>query len=304
MAEGGESGHEIAIDEPLARRLLAAQFPPWAELPLEPVASAGTDNAIFRLGAEMCLRLPRVGRAAGQVEKERRWLPVLNPLPLAIPTPLGRGRPGEGYPWNWSIYAWLEGEAATPERLADPDEAAVDIARFITALQRIDAAGGPPSGPHNEFRGVPLVQRDALTREAIDSLSDLYDRAALTAAWEAALKASAWPGPPVWIHGDIQSGNLLAQQGRITGVIDFGLMGLGDPACDLMVAWSLLPATSRPVFRAALDLDDATWLRGRGWALSVALIALAYYRDSNRSLAAMSRRTIDEVLAEIEQSGV
>ena len=294
---------ELDIHEPLVARLLAAQFPQWADLPIEPVASAGTDNAIFRLGADLCLRLPRVQRAVGQVEKEQRWLPALAPLPLALPTPFGRGRPGEGYPWDWSIYSWLEGETATAERLADFDESAIALARFITALQRIDATDGPLSGPHNEFRGVPLVQRDPLTRKAIDSLNDLYDRAALTAAWEVALDVPAWSDPPVWIHGDIQSGNLLANKGRITGVIDFGLMGVGDPACDLMLAWSLLPADSRPVFCAALDLDDATWLRGRGWALSVALIALAYYRNSNPILAQMSQRTIDAVLTDFDRRG-
>ena len=286
---------ELDIDASLVRRLLAAQFPQWADLGIAPVASAGTDNAIFRLGADMAVRLPRLQRAAGQVEKEQRWLPRLAPLPLAIPEPLGEGEPAEGYPWPWSVYRWLEGENATLERLADPHAAAETLAAFVTALQRLDATGGPLAGRHNEFRGVPLVQRDPLTRAAIASLKDLIDAEAVTAAWESALRTPPWQGPPVWLHGDLQSGNLLAQEGRITAAIDFGLLGVGDPACDLTVAWSLLTADSRQTFRAAMAADDATWARGRGWALSIALIALAHYLERNPALAAMSRRTIGEV---------
>jgi aminoglycoside phosphotransferase (APT) family kinase protein len=245
------------------------------------------------------VRLPRLERAAGQVAKELRWLPVLAPLlPLAVPVPRGRGRPAWSYPWDWSVHPWLDGDNATIERLADPCEAARTLAQFVVALQRIDAAEGPPCGAHNEFRGVPLARRDALVHEAIGSLADLIDARAVRVAWQTALQTPEWRGPPVWLHGDIHAGNLLARRGRISAVIDFGLLGVGDPACDLMVAWNLLGVDARKVFRAASGVDDATWARARGWTLSVALIALAYYLDTNPALAAMSQRAIDEVLAD------
>lgn len=299
MSAGKMHIDEVDTDVSLVDRLLAAQFPQWADLPIEPVRSAGTDNAIYRLGDDMVVRLPRIPGATGQVDKEHQWLPRLAPLlPLAIPVPLAKGTPGEGYPWNWSVYRWLEGENATIERITDPGQAATDLAQFIAALQQIDPTDGPPPGPHNFSRGEPLVMRDTRTRAAIATLDGTLDADAVTAAWEAALQAPAWHDPPVWIHGDLQSGNLLVQQGRFSAVIDFGCLGVGDPACDLIVAWNLLSAETRHVFRAALLVDDATWARGRGWALSVGLIALPYYQSTNPVLAAISRRAIDEALAD------
>src|SRR5262245_30191671 len=186
---------EVDIDVSLVGRLLAAQLPQWAHLPLEPVCSAGTDNAIYRLGDDLAVRLPRIHGATGQVDKEHQWLPRLAPLlPLAIPVPLAKGTPGEGYPWQWSVYRWLAGENATIERLADPRQAATALAQFIAALQRIDSTGGPPSGPDNFFRGVPLAMRDPHTRAAIASLRGMLDADAVTAVWEAALRAPAWHG--------------------------------------------------------------------------------------------------------------
>lgn len=290
---------EVPIDASLAGRLLPAQFPKWADLPIEPVESAGTDNAIYRLGDDMAVRLPRIGWATGQVEKEHRWLPRLAPrVPLAIPVPLAKGIPADGYPWHWSVSRWLEGENATIDRIADLREAATDLAVFVAALQRIDPSGGPAPGPHNSFRGVPLAMRDPPTRAAIASLHGTLDTDAVTAAWKAALNAPAWPGPGVWLHGDLNAGNLLAQHGRLSAVIDFGCLGVGDPACDVMVAWTLLTAETRHVFRAALDVGDATWARGRGWALSVALIILPYYQNTNPVLCGIARCAIDEVLAD------
>jgi aminoglycoside phosphotransferase (APT) family kinase protein len=288
---------EVAIDAPLVRRLLAAQFPEWAELPIERVPSAGTDNAIYRLGGDMTVRLPRIGLATGQVEREHRWLPKLAPhLPLAIPTPLAMGVPAEGYPWHWSVYRWLEGENATADRL-DLRKAATDLADFITALQRIDPTGGPLAGVERS-RGVPLAARDTETRAAIAALQDVLDMDAVTSRWEAALRASVWRGPGVWLHGDLNEGNLLARHGRLSAVIDFGAMAVGDPACDLMVAWTLLTPKTRAVFRAAVPVKDATWARGRGWALSWALIVIPYYRHTNPALCRVAERTIDEVLAD------
>jgi aminoglycoside phosphotransferase (APT) family kinase protein len=289
---------EVATDASLVRRLLAARFPHWADLSITPVPSAGTDNALYRLGEDMVVRLPRIHWAVDLVEKECRWLPYLAPrLPLAIPVPLATGEPGEGYPWHWSVYRWLDGENATVERIADSGQAATDLARFLTALQGIDATGGPPAGSANFFRGVPLAARDAGVRAAIAAADGLIDTEAVTAAWETALRAPPWQKPPVWVHGDLSSGNLLAVQGRLSAVIDFGCLGVGDPACDLIIAWEIFSGDSRDRFRAALAVDDATWARGRGWALT-SVGALSYYRDTNPALVAISRRKIDAVLAD------
>jgi aminoglycoside phosphotransferase (APT) family kinase protein len=251
----------------------------------------------------MVVRLPRIHWAAGRVEKEHRWLPRLAPsLPLAIPLPLALGEPGEGYPWRWSVCPWLEGENAIPERLADPRQAAMDLAHFITALQRIDIAGGPPPGPDNSHRGEPLRRRDARTREAMAAVQGLFDVDALTPVWNAALEAPAWHRAPVWLHGDLQSGNLLAVEGQLSAVIDFGCLGVGDPACDVMAAWLYLSVETREVFRDALQVDEATWARGRGWALSVGLIALPYYQTTNPVLAGIARRAIEEALTDFQAS--
>ncbi len=285
---------EVDTDVSLVRRLVAAQFPDWADLPIAPVDSAGTDNAIYRLGDDMAVRLPRIHWATGQVDKEQRWLPRLAPLlPVAIPVPLGRGEPAEGYPWSWSVYGWLKGENPTVGRLADSQLLATDLAAFVAALQRLDLTDGPQAG-----RGVPLARRDADTRTAIEALAGMVDTDAVTAVWEAALRTPDWTGAPVWLHSDLAPGNLLMVDGRLSGVIDFAGVGVGDPAGDLPVAWNLLPAEARNVFRAALGVDDATWERGRGWALSIALIQLPYYRDTNPVLAAGARHTIAEVLAD------
>ncbi len=290
---------EMDTDVRLVGRLLAGQFPQWAHLPLEPVPSAGTDNALYRLGGDMAVRLPRIQWAVEDVDKEHQWLPRLAPLlPVAVPVPLGKGEPAEGYPWHWSIYPWLDGENPAVDGITDPGSLATELAQFVAALHRIDPTGGPPAS-----RGIPLADRDAPTRTAIDALQGIVDTAAATAAWDAAAQTPAWPGPPVWVHGDLSPGNLLTVDGRLSAVIDFGGLGVGDPACDLIVAWNLLPANTRNVLRAALRVDDATWERGRGWALSIALIQLPYYHRTNPVLAASARYVISEVLADHRKAG-
>ena len=304
MSAGKMHVDEVDTNVSLVVRLLTTQFPQWADLPIEPVHSAGTDNALYRLGDDMAVRLPRMPWATGQVDKEHQWLPRLAPfLPLAIPIPLAKGNPGEGYPWHWSVYRWLEGENATIESVANPRQAATDLAQFIAALQRINATGGPPPGTHNSSRGEPLAMRDTHTRGAIATLRGTLEADAVTAVWDAAIEAPAWHGPPVWLHGDLQSGNLLAIQGRLSAVIDFGCLGAGDPACDVMAAWIFLSAETRDIFRAALQVDNATWARGRGWALSVGLIALPYYQSTNPVLAGIARRAIHEALADYSMGG-
>jgi aminoglycoside phosphotransferase (APT) family kinase protein len=303
MSAGKMHADEVDIDVALMSRLLVAQFPQWADLPIKRVHSAGTDNALYRLGSDMVVRLPRIEAATGQVDKEQQWLPKLAPhLPLAVPVPLALGIPGEGYPWHWSIYRWLEGENATIERIADFGQAARDLAHFIAALQQIDPTGAPLPGVHNSFRGVPLSMRDAETRAAIAALDGILDTHTVRAAWETALQAPAWQGSPIWIHGDLSPLNLLIQRGQISAIIDFGCLGVGDPACDLQIAWNLLSVETRDIFRATLSVDDATWARGRGWALSVGLIALPYYQTTNPALTAIARRAIAEVLADYKRA--
>lgn len=290
---------EVGTDVTLVHRLLSQQFPLWADLSIQPVRSGGTDNAIYRLGDDMSVRLPRIAWAAGQVEKEHKWLPLLAPLvPLAIPVPLAKGEPGEGYPWQWSVHRWLKGENATLVRLTDPNRAATRLAQFVHALRRIDTTGGPLSGEQNFSRGVPLRMRDSYVRDAITRLEGMIDTQIAAAVWEDALKTPTWHHPPVWVHGDLQSGNLLAEDGELSAVIDFGGLGVGDPACDLIVAWNLFFGESRNVFREALQVDDATWARGRGWALSVSLIALPYYLNTSPTMVRHARHTLREVFAD------
>ncbi|MFC9625438.1 aminoglycoside phosphotransferase family protein [Streptomyces sp. NPDC056930] len=294
MHTGKMHADEPDIDRSLVRRLIAAQFPQWIGLPVEPVVPVGTSNAMYRLGEDLVVRLPRTAGAAGDVEKEHHWLPRLAPsLPAAIPVPLGRGGPAEGYPWHWSVFRWLDGANPAVGEVLEPGPLAVDLANFVAALHRIDPADGPPS-----FRSEPLAARDTATRASIAELHEAVDAGAALAVWEAALRASAPTGPAVWIHADLQPGNLLLANGRLSAVIDFGCMGLGDAAVDLIAAWYLLPARARGVFRTALRADDAAWARGRGWALSTALGELRYYRDSNPAMAAIARHVIREVLTD------
>ncbi len=288
------------IEVALVQRLISAQFPQWADLPITPAVPQGWDNRTFRLGAKMSVRLPSAAPYAAQVEKEHRWLPELAPhLPLPIPVPLAKGAPAEGYPFNWSVYQWLEGETASTERVDDLIEFATTLADFLTALQRIDPTGGPQPGRHNFFRGGPLAVYDAETRQAIAALKGRIDTDAATAVWEAAL-AATWHGPPVWFHGDVAAGNLLVEGGRLSAVIDFGTSGVGDPSCDVAIAWTLFGGESREAFRTALRLDVATWARGRGWVLWKSLITLAAHIDTNPPKAGRARREIDDVIADHE----
>jgi aminoglycoside phosphotransferase (APT) family kinase protein len=292
---------QVEIDEALVRRLLERQFPRWTDLDIREVESSGTDNAIYRFGADMMARLPLRASAAPQVLKERDWLPRLAPgLPLPIPTPLATGTPGEGYPWPWSIRPWLLGE--TPSARADGTSVEIGegLAGFMSALHALDAADGPRPGRHNFGRGVPLARRDEITRAAISALDGDIDANAVTRAWQAALAAPVWDRDPVWIHGDPSPGNLLVADGRLAAVIDFGCLGVGDPACDMMVAWTFLSGRGRAAFRRGLSVDEATWSRGRGWALSVSLVQLPYYRDTNPALVESSRLVIEAVLADSE----
>jgi aminoglycoside phosphotransferase (APT) family kinase protein len=290
---------EVSVDAALASRLLTAQFPQWAGLSLTAVRSNGTDNAMFRLGDDLALRFPRREGAALQTHKEYVWLPRLAPqLPVHVPLPLAEGEPDEGFPWPWTVCRWLEGTNPRADNIADVHEFARQLAQFISALHKVQGIGILPPGKQNSGRGVPLAERDAEVRECIESLKDSLDAKATLAAWEADMHAPVWHGEPVWIHGDITSGNLLVAEGKLSAVIDFGCMGMGDPACDLIVAWNLLPSEARRTFRAALNVDAATWARGRGWALSIALIYIPYYQNTMPKECDQAREVIQTILAD------
>lgn len=296
MGVGKMHADEVDTDVSLVRRLLAAQFPQWADLPLQPVPSTGTVNAIYRLGDDMVVRLPRVQRWARSLEIEYEWLPKLAPhLPLAVPEPLAKGNPGEGYPWHWAVFRWLEGETWAVDRVGDVCGAAADLARFITSLRLIDTTGAPAPLPSHRT----LAARDSYVRAAIAASHGMIDTDSVTAAWDTALRAPGCDGPPVWVHGDLLAGNVLVAGGRLNAVIDFGGVHVGDPTREIMAAWTLFTGESRVVFRAALSVDDATWTRARGWALT-RVLNIPYYKDTNPEFAADALHTIEEVLADRE----
>lgn len=289
-------GMSLTITEALAARLIAAQFPEWAHLPIRRVEPGGWDNRTFRLGDDLSIRLPSAERYAPQVKKEYRWLPVLAPqLPVPVPVPLAMGVPGGGYPWHWSVLRWLPGESVRAANVGDIYQLAAAVAGFLNRLRQLDPIGGPPAGAHNFHRGGSLAVYDAATRKGIDTLRHRVDAKAALAVWEAAL-GSRWEGAPVWVHGDVSADNLLVREGRLSAVIDFGSLGVGDPACDLTFAWTFLPETARPTFRDALELDGATWARARGWALWKALVTIVEHGEPNNSKMAEAERVLDAVL--------
>jgi aminoglycoside phosphotransferase (APT) family kinase protein len=284
------------IDATLVKQLIRAQFPQWAGLPIVPVENGGWDNRTFRLGDSMSVRLPSALRYVAQVEKEQRWLPELRPhLPFSIPVPLGLGIPGAGYPWPWSIYGWLDGKPAHVARIHDLNRFAADLARFLVALRGIDARHGPAAGAHNFHRGGSLTVYHTETRQSIGKLADMIDIALVNDIWEAALTTS-WQGPPAWVHGDVAETNLLVREGRLDAVVDFGNTGVGDPSCDLVIAWTFLDPASRNEFRSAIALDPATWKRARGWAIWKALITLVRFRDTNPNQAKKAHHVIRDVV--------
>jgi len=286
---------EVDVDASLVRGLLAEQFPEWADLPIEAVFPRGTDNRLFRLGDDMVVRLPCRAGTVSTLVKEREWLPRLGPhLPLAVPVPLALGEPGDGYAFTWSIYRWLDGENAIDAPIADFEQAADDLAGFLVALEQIDTSGAPPLG--RTSRGAPLAALDPAVRGWIESLGAAIDGATVATAWEEALEVPEWEGPPVWVHADLDARNPLVRNGRLVAVVDFGTLGVGDPACDVAVALKVLPPNARERFRNALAVDGATWARARGWVLCQALGAAAYYTpETNAVLYAEGRRWLGEL---------
>lgn len=287
---------ELVIDEALVRRLLVEQFPEWAEMSLSRVEPSGTVNAIFRLGDRLSVRL---ARRAGPTEaggKELEWLPMLAPLlPLEIPVPIAQGHPSDDYPWFWDVHSWVDGETVPVEEI-DAIRAARDLAVFVEALWQVDPTGAPPG------RGIPLAERDAQMRAWFARFDG---DARVNSVWQRAVAAPPSDGPPVWHHGDLDVRNWLVRDGHITGVIDWGSAGVGDPACDVMVAWKLHSRAARDAFRDALPVDDATWERARGWVVSQAVAALAYYTsENNPALYQEAEDWLALVLSEHDESDI
>jgi aminoglycoside phosphotransferase (APT) family kinase protein len=288
---------ELDITAELVARLIADQFPQWSTLPLRAVASAGTVSALFRLGGDMLVRLPR--RPSEALSLDQELLRQLAPqLPVPIPFPVGDGLPGADYPCQWAVMRWLEGESPVEDHLAEPGFLADDLAGFLSAMWKVEIADGPPA-----YRGGPLTTQHEHTISAIEQLDGMIETDVVWSIWSDAVQLPTWDGPDTWIHADLMPGNLLTRNGRLSAVIDFECAGLGDPSQDLIVAWMLLPAAVRPAFRRAVGVDDATWLRGRARALSMALGHLSYYEHTNRVMADNARYTVREVLADYRSRG-
>jgi aminoglycoside phosphotransferase (APT) family kinase protein len=291
---------ELDVPQALVRGLVDAQFPQWAGEALVRVPTWGTDNAMYRLGRELVVRLPRRAGTVSALRKELTWLPRLAPHLAAgehgvpVPVPVALGSPGDAYPWDWAVYRWLDGTPAL-EASVDYQRLAGDLAGFVGRLQAVELPGTPPTGS----RGVPLAELDEPVHARIPDLAGEFDTAQVTAVWEHALAAPAWAGPPVWMHGDLMPTNLLIDRaGGLAGVVDWGTCTTGDPACESLLAWISLDAGSRSTYRTLLRVDEATWARARGWALSCAVQAVPYYRETYPAFADLARRTLAAVLAD------
>jgi aminoglycoside phosphotransferase (APT) family kinase protein len=287
---------EVAVDNAMVHALLKEQFPQWADAALHRIEDAGTDNAIYRLGETMGIRLPRIHWAEAQIDKERRWLGGLaGGLPVAVPVPIATGRPGQGYPFPWLVYPWLDGISLDRLVLASSADLARDVAAFVLALEGLPTTDGPPP----RRRGTPMAQHDSAVRWGLEQADGLIDVDLARQVWQLALNAGDWPNDPVWVHGDLLPGNLLVREDRLCGVIDWSGAGIGDPACDAMVAWAL-PPDSRRIFRKAVGFDDATWARARGWVVEQTILYIPYYE---RTLPLAVEQAKQRLHAALEDGG-
>ena len=283
---------EVSVDDATVRVLLAEQFPRWANKSLVRFADSGTDSAIYRLGDDMGVRLPRIHWAEAQIEKECRWLSALaSGLPTPIPVPLAQGRPGHGYPYPWLVYPWLEGTSLDHTTVEDWEVLARDLGEFVLALEQVPT----DDGPRPKQRGLPMAPFDQAVQWALGQLEGLIDVDRARRVWQSALEAGLWQHEPVWVHGDLLPGNILVRDGRLCGVIDWSGAGVGDPACEAMVAWAL-PPSARRAFKETLDFDDATWARARGWVIQQTALYIPYYANTLPQAVDQAKTRLNEVL--------
>ncbi|MEH7382266.1 aminoglycoside phosphotransferase family protein [Bacillus sp. JJ1533] len=289
----------LKIDVDLVSKLITRQFPEWSNLEIKPVKKSGNDNRTFHLGNSMGVRLPSDEAYVPQVEKEQKWLPILaKHLSVPISEPLAKGEPSRDYPYPWSVNKWLDGETLTIENIDDINIFANDLGEFLVDLQSIDNIGGPLAGEHNFYRGGDIVVYNDECRDAINNIN-IFNKHLMKEIRELAL-TSKWAGEPVWVHGDIAPGNILIKNGMLCAVIDFGILGVGDPSCDAAMAWTFFDDSSRKIFRNALNFDEETWNRARGWALWKALITYNYNKQSNKTIADESSNIIKVILNDYE----
>ncbi|MFJ7915647.1 MULTISPECIES: aminoglycoside phosphotransferase family protein [unclassified Lysinibacillus] len=290
----------IKIDVDLVSKLINSQFPEWSNLEIKPVKKSGNDNKTFHLGNSMSVRLSSDEVYVPQVEKEQKWLPILAKyLSTPISEPLAKGEPSGDYPHPWSVNKWLDGEIVTIENIDDPNQFANELGGFLVELQSIDASEGPIAGEHNFYRGGDIVVYDDECRDAINNNVTTFNKHILEEIWELAL-TSKWAGEPVWVHGDIAPGNILIKNGKLRAVIDFGILGVGDPSCDAAMAWTFFDDKSRKTFKNALNFDEETWNRARGWALWKALITYDYNKQSNKAVADEQCNIINVIINDYE----
>lgn len=292
----------MEIDAKLVRRLVDAQFPQWRGWSIRQVVPGGWDNRTFRLGEELLVRLPSADGYAAAVAKEQRWLPVIAPaVPLAVPVPVALGTPTREFRRPWSVYRWIEGTPALDVPDLDLTALAADLAQFLTALAQVDTRDAPTAGPHSFWRGAHPQVYDADVQRCLAELDGRIDTAAAQAIWDAAGDAGI-ASAPVWFHGDIAPGNLLMRDGRLSAVIDFGTSGVGDPACDLAIAWTVLDDPARALFRDRMPWDEATWIRGRAWALWKTMLTLADASGTHNPAeeSRKSRAVIERILGDTQ----
>jgi aminoglycoside phosphotransferase (APT) family kinase protein len=299
MAHPRLHADQVEIDAPLVRALVRSQFPELARLRPRRVRSGGTENAVFRLGDELSLRLPLRPSAVDSLRKEIRWLPeIARHCRLPVPEIVAVGEASQGYPFPSAVVRWLRGDDALTARFASLDETADALADFVAGLRAADPMSVPPPSTEGFVRGGPLTERESSVDAALPRCTGLLDVSAAASLWADGLAAPEWTGPPVWLHADLIPGNLLVVDGRLAGVLDFGAMASGDPAYDVTPAWNILDPPSRRRFRAALDVDEATWRRARGLVVSGAILAIPYYLRTNPAMVATARRGLEQVLAD------